>query len=292
MKAVIDIGTNSVLLLVGHRDAQGQVHVTHDDARITRLGRGVAATGVLDPIAIERTLEVLADYRRSAESFGAELVPVATEGLRMASDPAAFLKKAESVLGCQVRMISGGEEAELSYLSVAREQPPGPLRVLDIGGGSTELVVGYGEHIEHMCSHAIGSVRLTERFVQSDPPSPAAIEGMQAAAREAFALQSVTPYPELYGLAGTVITLAAILLDLPCYQRECADGQRFSREAVVALRDRLAAETLEQRLKRPCLPAGRADVIVAGLTILVAAMEHCGADELIAFDRGLRYALI
>lgn len=292
MKAVIDLGTNSVLLLVAQRDSQGAVHVQADESRVTRLGQGVATAHRLDPQAVVRTLAVLAEYRALADRAGADIEAVATEGLRMAEDRDSFVARAGEVLGVPLRMITGEEEARLSYLSVAKEQDEGPLRVLDIGGGSTELAAGHGQRCESVCSHPIGSVRLTEHFVDTDPPSPENLEAIAAAAREALRTQPLPPHPQLHGLAGTVTTAAALLLGLTTYDREAVDGTRWSRARVLALRDDLAAQPLQERSGRPCLPPGRADVIVAGLTILVAALEHCGAEELVVRDRGLRYALI
>jgi exopolyphosphatase / guanosine-5'-triphosphate,3'-diphosphate pyrophosphatase len=282
-----------VLLLVGQRGPDGRVEVVLDEARITRLGRGVDRVGRLDSEAVERTLVVLEQYREIARVHDAELVVVATEGLRMAADRDVFVQRAQTCLGCSLRIVSGDEEAELSYLSVAHELPADtPLRVLDIGGGSTELVVGRGTVVGERRSHRIGSVRLTERFVQHDPPTSREVAQVEAATWEALASQVVEPFETLHGLAGTVTTAAALLLGLEVYDREAVDGLRVQLADVVALRDELAAETLELRVRRPMLPAGRADVIVAGLSILGIAMQHCGASSLVVRDRGLRYALL
>jgi len=292
VRAVVDIGSNSVLLLVGRRGTDGRVEVTCDEARITRLSQGAAATGKLSPEAIARTVAVLTEYRAIAQRHGAELEAVATEGLRVADDPEAFLGPAREALGSDVRMISGDEEARLSYLSVAQESGDGPLRVVDVGGASTELVVGEGQTMLDMRSHRIGSVRLTERHVDADPPSRAMIEAIERSARDALASQPVQPYPELVGLAGTVTTAAALMLDLETYDRTRVDGWRASIVEVETLRDRLAAVPLQERIREPILPAGRADVIVTGLTILLAVLRHCGAQTLVTRDRGLRYALL
>lgn len=292
MRAVIDIGTNTVLMLVGEREADGRVRVAEDCARICRLGKGVAQSRRLAPEAVARTLAVLREYREIAARHNAEIVAVATEGLRMAEDADTFLGPANEALGAPIRLISGDEEAELSYRSIAREHAGGPLRVLDIGGGSTELVIGDGERILDRKSHRIGSVRLTEELVQHDPPSTSELAAITNAARGAFASQPVAPHPELHGLAGTVTSAGALLLGLDAYDRDRVDGHRFSLEQVVGLRDRLAAETLEQRVLRPVLGTGRGDVIVAGMTILVEALRHCGAQTLVVRDRGLRFALL
>jgi len=294
VRAVVDIGSNSVLLLVGEVDVHsGTVEVVCDEARITGLGRGVAASGRLDPAAVTRTLEVLEEYRRIADRHGAELAAVATEGLRMASDPEPFLTAAAARLGCTVERISGDREAELSYLSVACEQPEDePLCVIDIGGGSTELVSGVGRRMTARVSHPIGSVRLTERCIRHDPVASDEIAAVYAAARDAFAERPVSAQPVLFGVAGTITTAAALLLGLRAYDRERVHGSRFERPAIERLRDALAARTIAERLALPCLPPGRADVIVAGLTIALAGMDHCRATTLAVADRGHRYALI
>ncbi len=292
MRAVIDLGSNSVLLLVAERDPDGNVVVERDLATITRIGRGVAERGSLDPAAVARTLEVLAEYRRIAQSQDAELVAVATEGLRLASDRDRFVEEASRTLGVPLTIISGDEEARLSYLSVAHESPPGPLRVVDIGGASTELIVGDGVEIDSRVSHRVGSVRLTEQYVRHDPPLPAELDTIAAAAREALASQPVAPYPVLHGLAGTVTTAGALLADLPAYDRDAVDGVTASIEQVEALRDRMAAMTTAERAAVPTIDVGRADVFVAGVVILLEVMRHVGADTLVVRDRGLRYALV
>lgn len=294
MKGVIDIGSNSVLLLLGERGSDGQLRIVEDRATVCRLSEGVSSTSHLADAAIERTLACLRDYRAVAEAAGAtRLEAVATEGLRMASDAERFLEPAAEALGAPVRIISGDEEARLSYRSVALEEGAGALRVIDIGGASTELVVGEGLEVSDAVSHRIGSVRLTERHVPAprEAVPAAAIRAIEADAREALAAQPVDPHPVLHGLAGTVTTCAALLLQLEVYDREQVHGTSFERAAIVALRDRMAALPMGGRIG-PVLSEGRADVIVAGLTILLAALDHCGAETLAVRDRGLRYALL
>lgn len=293
-RAVIDIGSNSVLLLVGTRQPDGSLELVRDEATVTRVSEGAAARGTLLPAAIERTLAVLRCYREQAERDGAtNIQAVATEGLRMAQNACEFLEPAARLLGCEVRLISGDEEARLSYRSVALEHPDvDPLRVIDIGGGSTELVVGHGLAIEQAVSHRLGSVRLNEQLADGHPPSADALAAMHATALQIFATQPLAPHPVLYGLAGTVTTAAAVVLGLDRYDRDRVDHTRLSRETVAALRSRLAALSLEQLRAIPLIGPGRADVVVSGVTILLAALEHCGAQTLIVRDRGLRYALL
>lgn len=293
MNAVIDIGSNSVLLLIARRREDGSLEIERDEARIARLSEGVSATGRISEDAIGRTVEILADYRRIAEDSNAAVEAVATEGLRMASNQEDFLVAAHRALGQPVRLISGEEEARLSYLSVARECEPGTeLRVVDIGGASTELVSGRGESVESVVSHKLGSVRLTELHVHSDPIVPGELSAIESAVASALARQPLPPAEAVHGLAGTVTTVAALLLGLEDYDRERVDGSQFSVSEVRALRDQLATQTQAERCTRACLPAKRADVIVAGITILLSILAHCGASKLVVRDRGLRYALL
>lgn len=294
LRAVIDIGSNSVLLLVAERHADGSLTIIRDESTVARVSEGAAARGTLSVAAIERTLAVLRRYRALADHDGvAAIQAVATEGLRMARNAREFLEPAAAILGSEVRLISGDEEARLSYQSVALEHPEvDQLRVIDIGGASTELVIGRGLTIEQAVSHRLGSVRLSEQLNDGHPPSPGALAAMLDAARQAFASQPLEPHPILHGLAGTVTTTAGVMLELERYDRDRIDRTSLSRASVAALRSRLATLTLDQLQAIPLIGPGRADVVVAGVTILVAALEHCGADTLVVRDRGLRYALL
>jgi exopolyphosphatase / guanosine-5'-triphosphate,3'-diphosphate pyrophosphatase len=293
-RAVLDIGSNSVLLLVGERRDDGSLEIVRDEATVARVSEGAAARGTLSPAAIDRTLAVLRRYRELADQDNVTSIEaVATEGLRMAANASEFLEPAAAILGCEVRLISGDEEARLSYRSVALEHVDvDPLRVIDIGGASTELVIGHGLCVEQAVSHRIGSVRLSEELGDGHPPSDRALASMIDRAQETFASQPLAPHPVLYGLAGTVTTVAAVVLGLERYDRDRVDKTTLSRATVAALRSRLATMSLDQLRAIPLIGPGRADVVVAGVTILLAALEHCGADTLIVRDRGLRYALL
>jgi exopolyphosphatase/guanosine-5'-triphosphate,3'-diphosphate pyrophosphatase len=294
MRAVIDIGSNSVLLLVGRRRADGSLEILRDESTVARVSEGAAASGRLLPAAIDRTLAVLRRYRELASADGVdEIEAVATEGLRMADNAREFLDPAREVLGSPVRLLSGDEEARLSYRSVALEHPDvAPLRVLDIGGASTELVVGRGLEVEQAVSHRLGSVRITEQLGDGHPPSAAALARMHAHAREVLAHQPLSPHPALYGLAGTVTTAAAVLLGLERYDREAVDRTTVDIATVRGLWQRVASMSLAQLQAIPVVGPGRADVFVGGVTILLATLEHCGAEMLMVRDRGLRYALL
>jgi exopolyphosphatase/guanosine-5'-triphosphate,3'-diphosphate pyrophosphatase len=294
VRGVIDIGSNSVLLLVGRRREDGSLEIVRDEATVARVAEGAAKRGTLLPEAIERTLAVLRRYAQIAAADGvASIEAVATEGLRMAANAGDFLEPASEILGTSVRLISGDEEARLSYRSVALEHLDlDHLRVLDIGGASTELVVGRGLEIEQAHSHRLGSVRLSEALSDGHPPSEAALERMYTHAREVLAAQPLAPYPVLHGLAGTVTTTAGVLKGLPRYDRDAIDHTRIELEALWELRSRLAKLSLPELQAIPLVGKGRADVIVAGVTILLASLDHCGAKTLVVRDRGLRYALL
>jgi exopolyphosphatase/guanosine-5'-triphosphate,3'-diphosphate pyrophosphatase len=294
MRAVIDIGSNSVLLLVGQRLSNGSLSIVRDESTVARVAEGAAASGRLRPDAIERTLAVLRRYREIAIADGVDRIEaVATEGLRMAANADEFLIPAAEVLGSRVRLLSGDEEARLSYRSVALEHPEvDPLRVLDIGGASTELVVGRGLEVEQAVSHRLGSVRITEQLGDGHPPSADALARMHAHAREVFSSQPLRPHSTLYGLAGTVTTATAVLLGLERYDRDAVDRTLVGIASLRTLLDRVSGMSLAQLQAIPLIGPGRADVIVGGVTILIAALEHCGADLLVVRDRGLRYALL
>lgn len=296
MRAVIDIGSNSVLLLLASRGPRGELEIVHDEARVARLSQGAAERGSLDGEAIARTLAVIEGYIAIARDHGIEreaITVVATEGLRMVDNPEDFLDPAAALLGRPVRLLSGEEEARLSYRSVALEQPESTeLRVLDIGGASTELAVGRGLELLDSHSHRLGSVRLSERFLVEHPPSRDALAEMEATIRETLASQPLEPLRELHGLAGTVTTCASLLLGLTSYQRDRVDGSRFTTQRIRALRDELATWPLARLQADPMLGVGRADLVVSGATILWITLEHCGADTLVVRDRGLRYALV
>jgi exopolyphosphatase/guanosine-5'-triphosphate,3'-diphosphate pyrophosphatase len=297
MHAVIDIGSNSVLLLLARRDAEGELEILEDRATITRISEGAGGSGHLSDAAIERTLAVLTEYRKRAEAAGAEsLTAVATEGVRMAENAGAFLGPAADRLGVEVRLVTGDEEARLSYESVALESAEDAvLRVIDVGGASTELCAGVGLEISDLRSHPVGAVRLTERHVSAPdaPISAEVIAAIDGDAQARFSTQPLDPHPVLCGLAGTVTTIAAMHLVLGAYDRDAVHGAELSRADVQSLRDSLAGMSAEARVAaHPTLAPKRADVIVAGATILLAAMAHCGAETLSVRDRGLRYALI
>jgi exopolyphosphatase/guanosine-5'-triphosphate,3'-diphosphate pyrophosphatase len=280
--AAVDLGTNTTRLLVADVDDDGRVEAVVRREAITRLGESVDRRRILLPTAIARVRNVLVDYRREAESLGAERVlAVGTSAVRDADNGEAFLGEVEWSYAFTTRLLSGEEEARLTLDGVASDGPLAPRTlVIDIGGGSTELVVAGDPEDETRLSTEAGSVRLTERFLHSDPP-----HGEELAACEAH-VRSLLPrlaIDHAIGVAGTVATAAKI-------EREGAlsvHGGRLSRERVGELLDRLAALPLAERERVHGLVSARAPVIVAGLVVLHEILVYYDIGELTVSERDL-----
>jgi exopolyphosphatase/guanosine-5'-triphosphate,3'-diphosphate pyrophosphatase len=279
--AAIDLGTNTTRLLVADVVA-GRVAGVVRREEITRLGESVDRRRILLPTAIARVRNVLVDYRREAEALGAERVlAVATSAVRDADNGGAFLGEIEWSYGFATRLLTGDEEAALTLAGVASEEPLATRTlVVDIGGGSTELVVAGPTGIASTLSTKAGSVRLTERFVATDPPRADELEACRAQVR---ALLPHLDVDDAVGVAGTVTTAAAI-------ERAAAGsvhGVRLTRASVGATLDRLAALPLLERERVPGLTAARAPVIVAGLVVLHEILGRYGLDGLTVSERDL-----
>jgi exopolyphosphatase/guanosine-5'-triphosphate,3'-diphosphate pyrophosphatase len=276
--AVVDLGTNSTRLLVADVD-DGRVEEVSRRTEITRLGEGVDERRKLLPLPIARVRNVLADYRRELEGLGAErTLAVGTSAIRDAENGEAFLGEVEWSYGFKTRLLSGEEEGELTRRGVAggRELEPGTL-VLDVGGGSTELIADGSR-----TSIDLGSVRLTERFLHSDPPTREELEAATVAVRDA--LPDLEP-AQAIGVAGTITTLAA--LELGEYDPQRVHGYRLSRGAVDAQLERLASLPLAERRELPGLEPERAPVIVAGAVVVREVLDRYGLDSLEASERDI-----
>jgi exopolyphosphatase/guanosine-5'-triphosphate,3'-diphosphate pyrophosphatase len=276
--AVVDLGTITTRLLVADVDG-GRVEEVSRRTEITRLGEGVDERRKLLPLPIARVRNVLAEYRRELEGLGAErTLAVGTSAIRDAENGEAFLGEVEWSYGFKTRLLSGEEEGELTRRGVAggRELEPGTL-VLDIGGGSTELIADGSR-----TSLDFGSIRLTERFLHSDPPTREELEAAGGAVRDA--LPDLEP-AQAIGVAGTITTLAA--LELGEYDPERVHGYRISRNAVDAQLERLASLPLAERRELPGLEPERAPVIVAGAVIVREVLDRYGLDSLEASERDI-----
>ncbi len=298
--AVIDVGTNTVLLTVAERRGTS-FHPVVERAEITRLGRGVDRTGRLDPAAIAETVAVIARYAREARSLGAErIAAVATSAARDARNGSEFFEAARAAAGLAPEIIAGGEEARLVHLSAWGDfgAPGKPLCVLDVGGGSSEVTWGAGPVPDGRRSFQMGAVRLTERAAPGDPPSAADVQRMgemaHAALSEVAEIRSTGALggARLVAVAGTVTTLAAVAQALPAYDALRVHGSSLARRDLAALVARLAAMPAADRARLPGMEPKRADVIVAGGILVAAAMELGGFEELTVSDRGVRWGLL
>jgi exopolyphosphatase/guanosine-5'-triphosphate,3'-diphosphate pyrophosphatase len=288
--AAFDVGTNTTRLLVAEA-ADGGGPLTELDRRLvfTRLGQGVDASRRLRDDAIARTAAALSQLRGVAEGLGVERMRLgATSAVRDAANRDDFLEAARGVLGIEPEVLSGDAEARLSFLGATAELPPGRYVVTDIGGGSTEFVLGSGSSLEGRISLDIGSVRLTERHLVSDPPTPAQLAALEADVDEALAaVDEAVPGvagARFVGVAGTVTTLGALALGLRRYDAQQTHHFLLARELVDAQYARLAALTVAQRLDVPCLPPDRADVIVAGIGILSRTMARWGFGDVVVSE--------
>src|SRR5438132_8076489 len=275
---VVDLGTNSTRLLVADVD-DGRVDEVARRLTITRLGEGVDERRKLLPLPLARVRNVLSDYRRELEELGAERVlALGTSAVRDADNGEAFLGEVEWSYGFSSRLLSGEEEAELTRRGVANGRALGDeTLVLDVGGGSTELITA-----RERVSLDLGCVRLTERHLRSDPPTREELDEAARAVREA--LPDLSP-KDAIGVAGTVTSLAA--LELAEYDPEKIHGYRISRASVEAQLERLASLPLAERRELSGLEPERAPVIVAGAAIVREVLDRYGLGELEASERDL-----
>jgi exopolyphosphatase / guanosine-5'-triphosphate,3'-diphosphate pyrophosphatase len=290
--AAVDLGTNSTRLLVADVD-DGRISDLARETRITRLGEGVDERRRLLPGPIARVRNVLTDFRRSAESLGAErTLAIATSAVRDAENGEAFLGEIEWSYGFATRLLSGHEEALMTFRGVTSDRPleQGTV-IVDIGGGSTEFVAGGRDGIRWHDSLDIGSARLTERFLHSDPPTEAELDAGAAAVRALLAqrvpdeIRSDTL--SAIGVAGTITTLGALALGLEEYDRDRVDGSELSAPALEAQLQRLASVQLEERRRLRPLDPDRAPVIVGGAVIVREVLAFFSLDKLEISERDI-----
>jgi exopolyphosphatase / guanosine-5'-triphosphate,3'-diphosphate pyrophosphatase len=306
--AVIDQGTNSIRMLVVEPSPDGRGDPTElaRDMVITRLGQGVDRTGRIDPEALRRTIDVLARYSRRARALHAERIRVAaTSAVRDAENRHEFAEAVLELAGSELEVISGEREAGLSFLGGTHGLDPllapPPFLVLDIGGGSTELVVGAEPgRAEHAISTRMGSVRLTERFVRHDPPNPEEMAQLTHAVEDvlddAEAGVPIRDARTLVGVAGTATTLQAIALGLDRYDPEAIHRTWLHVGAAERILADLVRMTTQERAVLPVMAPGRGDVIVAGAVILTSVMRRFGFDRVLVSETdildGLSYELL
>ena len=292
--AGIDCGTNSTRLIIGDGTTTFEREMT-----ITGLGRGVDATGKLSDEGIQRVQEALAGYRGIMDNY--ELAGVrmtATSAARDAENREDFFAVSEQTVGVRPELISGEEEAELSFLGATAELDPadGPFLVFDIGGGSTEFAVG-GSRMEGGISTDMGSVRFTEKYVESDPPRPEELVACLSVAEThlndvAREVPMAMGARQLVGLAGTVSTAAAVEIGLAEYDRDKIHHFRLTRDAVEDVYRTLVTESREDRKFNPGLEEGRVDTIVGGMCILARIVRYFDAEDILVSESDILDGLI
>ncbi len=297
--AAIDCGTNTIKLLIGTLP-----DVAVREARMVRLGQGVDRTGRLDDTALERAFEALDEYADLVRAHGVERVRFcATSATRDAANAATFVEGVVARLGVQPEVLTGAEEAALAYAGAVRHltrtsrSPAPPVLVVDVGGGSTELILGEDAPT---AAHSmdIGSVRLHERHLHDDPPTADQVAACVADIDSALEACPVTPADAatVVGVAGTVTTVAAAVLDLPAYDRDALDGQVLGVEAIHETAQRLLGLSVAERRALPYMHPGRADVIGAGALIWSRVLRRASVGSVVVSEAdildGIAWSLV
>ena len=287
--AAIDCGTNSIRLLIADIDGNNFREIVRD-MEIVRLGQGVDQTGQFHPDAIARTLAAVDKFAAEIAKRGVEKIRFcATSATRDATNRHLFVDGVRERLGIELEVISGDEEAALSFAGAIKDLDPsnGPFLVVDIGGGSTEFVFGTST-VEAARSVNIGCVRMSERHFASDPATPEQIEAartdIQAAIAQAAAVVPITKAKTLVAVAGTATTVAAAALNLPEYDRYAIHLSRISAQQTHDAATMFATKTREQRISLGYMHPGRVDVIAAGSLVLSEIMKATGATEFVASE--------
>ena len=293
--ASIDIGTNTILLLIARVEG-GKIHPLFEIETIARLGEGVQKNGILLKEAMQRSLQTLAQYLKWCREMGVQQVFAAgTSALREAENSKEFLKLVKEKLNLSIEVISGEEEAQLSFLAVAKDlnETEKPILVVDVGGGSTEFILGKGDRISQWVSLPLGSVRFTEQFLHSDPIQEKEWLRMEGKTR---GLLVNIPHSEepilMIAVGGTASTLASVEQSLKEFIPEKIHHFVLGKKALKNQLLLYRFKTIDERKKISGLPAARADVIVAGGAILYMAMEELRSPSVLISCHGMRYGLL
>ena len=294
--AAIDLGSNTVKLTVADVEPSLAIEAVLERADVTRIGEGLDSDPQLRPAAVDRTLRILAEYTEQARDLGADRIGcVGTAGLRGARDAGDFLERVRAVTGLDVEIIDGLREATLAYRAPSSTFGPGPLIVVDVGGRSTEIITGFGPRIADRVSLEVGGVRLTERFLPTDPPTPTERRALRQHLESTLAdAPTAPPDAVLVGVSGTILSLMGVHLDLDDMAEVVARAERewLPADAVRGIVERLAALPAADRRRGSVIPEGRADVIVASATIVSAVCDHYRAPSLRVTHRGVRYGIL
>jgi exopolyphosphatase/guanosine-5'-triphosphate,3'-diphosphate pyrophosphatase len=296
--ASLDIGTNTILMLVADVQRDGALYVVRDEHFIGRLGKGVDEHGIILRETFHRVHDILSQLKSIADSFNIKhFSACGTSALRDAKNRQEFIDFMKEKLALEIRILSGNEEAELTYLGAVSEYltqaDSENYAVLDIGGGSTEIVVGSGTRVASSVSIDIGSVRLTERILKTNPPDSIALENAIRIVRDH--LQNIfplSPTTNIIGVAGTLTTLAALDLRIPEFDRNLINRHALTIESIDRIFQELRPLTLDQLRNYPQIHPSRADILLAGIIILKETLRKMNLSKITVSDRGLRYGIV
>ncbi|HZI92856.1 MAG TPA: Ppx/GppA phosphatase family protein, partial [Patescibacteria group bacterium] len=296
--AVIDIGSNTIRSLIVETLPGGGYRILDDEREAARLASGLDSNGRLAPAAVARAVKALKRMAEIARARGARRAAVvATSAIRGASNRRSFVNRVARETGLRVRVISGAEEAQLAFESAALsfDLENRPCGVADVGGGSTEVILALGHHVQHVYSLSLGTVALTEQFLHSDPIKRKEFKSLRAAVRQSLEEEEISgdPRPQfLIASGGTASAIAQVSMALQGMSGRPVQGFEMTQAELLHLREALLARSLSERRQLPGLSADRADIIVAGVTILYEILAHLKVNTLRISARGIRHALV
>jgi exopolyphosphatase/guanosine-5'-triphosphate,3'-diphosphate pyrophosphatase len=292
--ASIDVGTNTILLLIAEVHPDGTFSVLHDEQVIARLGKGVDKDRRISKETFDRAVSFLNTYKEICRTHAVDVITaIGTSALRDAVNRSEFTRFVQENTGIEIEVIPGDTEAVWTYRGAISEFEKNAegFTVIDIGGGSTELITGTGKSILSRASFNVGSVRLTERFFPSSPTPAHSIAEARNNILSHFGQGSIA-IPDnsfVIGVAGTVTTLAAIRQELPAYHADSISGFNLPYDDIRSIFDSLKEKSVDEIKQIPQISAGRADIILAGILILLTAMDYYKIETVTVSDRGLRY---
>ncbi len=294
--AAIDVGSNSILMYIAEKAEQGDWHSLLDRGEIVRLGEGLSATGELNSQAMNRAVKALTDFVNVARDYGVdETTAVGTECLRAAKNAKVFLERAKRECRLDIKVISGEEEARLSYLAVQHSLPlpSGRFVIFDVGGGSTEFTVAEENQVEGRLSLRLGAAGLTEQYLISDPVTPEEMRRLFEAIEAQLAeLRFEGKAAALIGIGGTMTNIGAVMHQLPDYNAEIVHGSVVPAREVERQIALYRSLPIEARKGVVGLQPQRADIILAGVCIVYAIMKKLQTDSLLICDQGVRHGLL
>ena len=294
-KAVIDVGSSSIKFFLGEHTEDGSLRTIVDENDIQRIAEGLRETGEISPAAMTRNIEAVSRFAKKARENGAdEIICIGTMALRNAANAVDFLKKVREACGVKVKVISGEEEARLSYLAVLSGLPMQDEKIVifDTGGGSTEFVFGEGSTVNKRFSVDIGNIRITEKFFKNDPVTQEEVEMAKKEIESIFTRYDIKgEINQLVGMGGTVTSMGAVKHGMEFYKPDVIHGSKLTIADIEAQVLDYSNKTVEERRQIVGLQPKRADVILAGACILRAILKLLGANEVTISDRGIRHGL-